>query len=590
MSRHFSASIVFGLLCLISATASGQVTGPRTRVTQPIDEARRVLLAGNTRPEVNPKNDLGPVEDSLHLDMFLQLNRSPEQEVAAREFVESLTSKNSPNFHKWITAAQFGERFGASNEDIATVNRWLESHGFHVNGVPVHRMVIDFSGSAAQVREALHTDIHYLSVRGKRSFANMRDPQIPEALAPVVMGVVSMSNIQPQPMYRSKAQYTISPQTEAVVPGDLATIYNLNPLFTAGYTGQGQTIVVVEDSDLFSGTADWNSFRKTFALTQYTGATLTQSHPAGVTSCSDPGVAGAADEAALDVEWASASAPSAAIVMASCQDTTNFGGFIALQNILTSGAALPSIVSISYGQSETTDGPTYNAYISSLYQLAAAEGVSVFVSSGDAAAAAVDRFNTAAVFGINVSGWTSTPYNVSVGGTDFGDYAAGTSSSYWSPVNGTYFNSAISYVPEIPWNDSCGSAVAANYYGFTTSYGLGGFCNSYPDYADTAAGSGGPSGCATGAKTNGYSVSGTCAGWPKPSWQTVNGNPSDGVRDIPDVSLFAAAGVWGRYLVFCYSAEATCSGSPAGWAGGGGTSFSTPIMAGIQALDRKSVV
>ena len=542
------------------------------------------MLAGSTRPEANPKNDLGAVEDSLHLDMFLQLNRSPEQEVAAREFVESLTDKNSPNFHKWITAAQFGERFGASSEDIATVKRWLESHGFHVNGIPAHRMVIDFSGNAAQVREALHTDIHYLSVRGKRSFANMRDPQIPEALAPVVIGVVSMSNIQPQPMYRSKAQYTINPQTEGVVPGDLAAIYNLNPLFAAGYTGQGQTIVVVEDSDLFSGTSDWNSFRKAFGLTQYTGATLTQSHPTGAAACGDPGISGAADEAALDVEWASAAAPSAAIVMASCQDTTTFGGFIALQNILTSGGALPSVVSISYGESETTDGPTFNAYIGNLYQLAAAEGVSVFVSSGDAAAAAVDRFNTAAIFGINVSGWTSTPYNVSVGGTDFGDYAAGTSGRFWSPVNGTYFNSAMSYVPEIPWNDSCGSAVAANFYGFTTSYGLAGFCNSYPDYADTAAGSGGPSGCATGAKTNGYSVSGTCAGWPKPAWQAVNGNPSDGVRDIPDLSLFAAAGVWGRYLVFCFSAEASCTGSPSNWAGGGGTSFSTPIMAGIQAV------
>jgi subtilase family serine protease/sugar lactone lactonase YvrE len=584
MSLRFSGSIAFGVLCLVSASAKGQVTGPRAQITQPIDEARRVVLAGNTRPEANPRNDLGPVEDSLHLDMFLQLNRSPEQEVAAREFVESLTSKNSPNFHKWITAAQYGERFGASSDDIATVKRWLESHGFRVNGVPAHRMVIDFSGSAAQVREALHTDIHYLSVRGKRAFANTRDPQIPQALAPVVTGVVSLSNIQPQPMYRSKAQYTISPRTEAVVPGDLATIYNLNPLFAAGYTGQGQTIVVVEDSDLYSGSQDWNSFRKAFGLTQYTAATLTQSHPAGVTTCGDPGVSGAAGEAALDVEWASAAAPNAAIVMASCQDTTNFGGFIALQNILTSGAAPPSVVSISYGEAETTDGPAFNAYISNLYQLAAAEGVSVFVSSGDAAAAAVDRFNSAAIFGINVSGWTSTPYNVSVGGTDFADYAAGTTGSFWSPVNGTYFNSARSYVPEIPWNDSCGSVIAANFYGFTTSYGLSGFCNSYPDYEDTAAGSGGPSGCATGAKTNGYSVSGTCTGWPKPSWQAVNGNPRDNVRDTPDVSLFAASGVWGRYLVFCFSEEASCTGSPSNWSGGGGTSFSSPAMAGIQAV------
>ncbi len=563
---------------------SSQLAAQISRIGQPIDNSRRVVLAGNTRPEANAINDLGPVENNLHLDMFLQLSRGPEQEKSAREFVESLTNIQSPNFHNWIGAAEFGRRFGASAEDISTITGWLASQGFHVNAVPAHNMVIDFNGTAAQIRQTFRTEIHYFSVNGKRRFANVRDPEIPAALAPAVAGIVSMSDIGPNPTNLPKAQYTFNANYQFVVPADLATIYNLNPLFNAGYTGQGQTIVVVEDSDLFSGTADWNSFRKTLGLSQYSSATLTQSHPQGLSTCSDPGVGGAADEAAIDVEWASAAAPSAAIVMASCADTTNFGGFIALQNIVAGGGAVPSIVSISYGEGETQDGAAFNAYISSLYQLAAARGVSVFVSSGDAAATAVDRGNTAAVFGITVSGWASTPYNVAVGGTDFGDSAAGTTNSFWSPVNGTFYNSAKSYVPEIPWNNSCGSAVAANYFGFALSYGLGGFCNAYPDYNQTAAGSGGPSNCATGAVNNGYAASGSCAGWPKPAWQSVFGNPSDGVRDIPDVSLFAANGAWGHYYIVCFSLEASCSGAPVNWSGFGGTSVSSPIMAGIQAL------
>ncbi|HUI57792.1 MAG TPA: protease pro-enzyme activation domain-containing protein [Bryobacteraceae bacterium] len=531
---------------------------------------------------------MGLVADDLHLDMYLQLKRSPEQEEAARQFVESLTDKTSPNFHKWITAAEYGRRFGVAAEDIATVTRWLESHGFTVNGVPANNMVIDFSGTAGQVRGALHTEIHNLEVAGKPYFANISDPQIPAALLPAVTGVVSLNNFRPHPMLVPKRQYTVNSYTVPVVPGDLATIYNLNAAFAGGYTGQGQTIVVVEDTDLYNGTGDWTAFRRTFGLNQYQYGSLTQVHPApgsGGGTCSDPGVNGNDAEAALDVEWASAAAPNAAIVMASCADSsTNFGGFIALQNMLSNGGALPSVVSISYGESETAGGATFNAYINTLYQTAAAAGVSVFVASGDSAAVGNDRSQDVAVHGITVSSFASTIYNVAVGGTDFGDTAAGTMTTFWNAANGTYFDSAKSYVPEIPWNDSCAGSVFASYRGFSATYGPSGSCNSMYIYLNTDGGSGGPSGCATGATKVPAVVSGTCAGYAKPSWQSIFGNPSDGVRDLPDVSLFSAPGLWGHYYVFCLSEGTSCAGPPSTWYGGGGTSFASPIMAGIQAL------
>ena len=145
---------------------------------------------------------------------------------------------------------------------------------------------------------------------------------------------------------------------------------------------------------------------------------------------------------------------------------------------------------------------------------------------------------------------------MSVGGTDFGDTYAGTNSTYWSGSNGTTYGSALSYVPEIPWNDSCASELIAGFEGYGQTYGSSGFCNSSAGngYRNTTAGSGGPSGCATGAPSKSGVVSGTCAGYAKPTWQSgLFGNPSDGVRDIPDVSLFAANGVWGHYYVVCYS-------------------------------------
>ncbi len=577
-----------GLLLAFTGAGRAQTTGPRPLITQAIDDNGLVTLVGNTRPEANRRNDLGPVEDDLRLDMYLQLKRSPEQELAAQKLVESLTDKTSANFHKWITAAQFGERFGAASADIAVVSGWLEAHGFTVNGVSANGMVIDFSGTAGQVREALHTEIHNLDVAGRRYFANMTDPRIPAALLPVVTGVVSLSNIMPPPMYVPRAQYTVSTTDYPLVPGDLATIYNLNPAFAGGYTGQGETIVVAEDTDLYNGTADWSTFRETFGLAaQYPGGSVTQVHPApktGGTACTDPGVNGDDAEAAIDVEWASAAAPNAAIVMASCAGTTNFGGFIALQNLLSNGGPLPAVVSISYGAPETELGAAENSYINTLYQTAAAAGVSVFVSSGDNAAAVADRGATAAVEGVTVSGFASTVYNVAVGGTDFGDYAAGTVTSFWNGANGVYYNSAKSYVPEIPWNDSCGGAVAAAYYGFGSSYGTTALCNAYPYFAEVVGGSGGPSGCATGTQSVVFAVSGTCAGYAKPSWQSIFGNPNDGVRDIPDVALFASNGFWGHYYVVCLSDGGSCTGAPSTWAGFGGTSVSAPIMAGIQTL------
>ena len=576
-------------------------TGPGLS-RQAADDGRRVTLSGNTRSAANSANDSGRVEDSLHLDhMLLQLQRSPEQEKALQGLIEELHNPASANYQHWLTPEQFGQRFGLDEQSRTAVTDWLQSHGFTVNVVYPNGMLIDFSGTAKQVEAAFGTEIHHYNVNGEPHIANSSDPSIPAAIAPFVAGIVSLHDFRPRKMHKlhdAHANYTFTSSGstyQAVVPSDLATIYNLNPLFKAGISGQGQTIVVIEDTNLYSN-ADWTTFRSTFGLSTYTGGSLTTVHPApktGRNNCTNPGVNGDDGEAILDAEWASAAAPSAAIQVASCADTrTTFGGLIAFQNLINASSTPPALVSISYGECEAENGASANAAYSAAYQQAVAEGVSVFVSSGDEGAASCDANLTKATHGIGVSGFASTPYNVAVGGTDFGDSYAGSNTTYWNSTNTTTYGSALSYIPEIPWNDSCASVLLASYLGFTTTYGASGFCNSAEGkeyYLTTAAGSGGPSGCATGSATTSGVVSGSCKGYSKPSWQAgLLGNPSDGVRDIPDVSLFAANGVWGHYYVFCWSDTANggtaCTGAPSGWAGAGGTSFASPIMAGIQAL------
>jgi subtilase family serine protease len=602
----FSAVVLAVLIAAPSVSAQAE-SGfhARPRITQGIDEMNRVALTGNTHPEARPANDRGRVANGFAMDhMLLQLKRSNEQELALQQFLDELQSKGSPNFHHWLSAQEFGERFGLAKSDLDVVIGWLESHGFQVNVVYPSGMLIDFSGTAAQVRKAFLTEVHYLEVKGQKHVGNVNDPQIPAALAPVVAGIVSLHDFRPHAMHHLRKvnqEFTfpgvLGDANYAVVPADLAQIYNLNVLFSAGISGQGQTIALIEDTDVFSA-SDWNTFRQTFGLSNYSSGSFTQVHPPAPpaqpgNNCGAPGIIVPNDaEAILDAEWASAAAPSAAIEMAACADTsTTFGGLIAIQNLINAAAPPPSIMSISYGQCETVNGAAANAAYNSAYQQAVAEGVSVFVAAGDSGAAGCDNSATEATHGIGVNAFASTPNNVAVGGTDFSDTYSGTNANYWNSTNTSAFGSAVSYIPEIPWNDSCAGELVSTYLGFSPTYGSTSLCNDPlfgSFFASTVAGGGGPSQCASGTASTRGVVGGSCAGWAKPAWQDVLGNPTDGVRDTPDVSLFAADGLWSHYYVFCWSdtahGGAACGADPSGWSGAGGTSFSSPIMAGIQAL------
>jgi hypothetical protein len=402
-----------------------------------------------------------------------------------------------------------------------------------------------------------------------------------------------------------------------VAPADLATIYNFNPVFTGGNTGQNQTIYLIENASVYTGSPptmpppDWTTFRSAFLPTYTPLPSLTTINPppsSGPNNCTAPAVSNV-PEATIDIEYASAAAPGAALVVVSCADSPPTSGlYIAIQNLINSTTYSPTIISMSYGESETNIGQTANAMFYSLYQTAVGMGISVFVSAGDAGPAESDRSSGGqnqpiAVHGININGYASTPYNVAVGGTDFSDTYSGTTSTYWNTAistGATNYGSALSYIPEIPWNDTCANRLLASSQGYGTTYGSAGFCNSnYVVSTNTAlleprGGSGGPSACATGAASTPGVVSGTCAGYPTPSWQTaVFGLPSNGVRVLPDVALFAAAGPWHHAYIFCYSGppspQKNCTGTPAsnpaGWSYyGAGTSFAAPIMAGIQAL------
>ena len=593
--RKYSQTVVSFVAALAVAAGSGLSAGTQgssaagsdsapPRIVQAIDETNLVMLPGNTHPLARPEFDQGPVPDSFPMEhLQLLLERSPEREQALERLIDEIHDPNSPNYHQWLNAGELGEEFGPSRQDIDLVVSWLRSHGFEVNLVYPNGLVIDVTGTAGQVREAFHTEIHNYSVDGALHIANSRDPALPAALAPVVAGFAALHDFRPRPMMRPHPHFSFVYQGQQlydVGPQDFATIYNLSPLWMANtpIRGAGETVAVLEDTDM--QTPDWAAFRAAFGLSKYSG-TFAQIHPpplSGSNNCSDPGTNIDEGEAALDAEWSGAVAPDAAIELASCPDTSTISGdLIAAQNLVNSRNP-PPILSDSYGGCEADNGAGGNAFINDIWQQAVAEGISVFVAAGDEGAAECDYGRRFATQGITVDGTASTTYDVAVGGTDFQDYVNGTTSTYWRVTTGSGGRSVLSYVPEMTWNDSCASSVLYTYEGFPSGSA---FCNdaSGAPYVFVDAGSGGPSSI--------YS---------KPAWQSgVVGIREDGKRDIPDVSLFAADGLYTHTLLYCMS-DSKQGGSPCNYANAtdawnnsaGGTSFSAPAFAGIQALINQS--
>jgi subtilase family serine protease len=587
--------ILYSLLLLSAAgVASAAVPAGSTinaaRITQPIDE--NALVAAGSTLRLGPGSiDEGAVADSMPMQhMYLQLKRGAAEEQALESLMRELTDPHSSQYHRWLTADELGERFGPARADIETVTQWLSTQGFTVNGVFKSGLTIDISGTAGQVRNAFHTEIHHYAVNGKTHIANASVPQIPAALGPVVAGMVSLHDFMPKPaMIKPKSNFTFNckgcpggfdnVEQYDESPADLATIYNVAPLYKAKkpITGKGITVVVLEDTEI--KTTDVVTFRKAFGLSSYAG-TFAQVHPGP--GCTNPAPNGAEGEAALDSEWAGAIAPDATVHMATCADTTtNFGAFIAAQNLLDSTP--PAVMSLSYLECEAQNGPgpNGNGYVNALWQQAAAEGVSVFVAAGDNGAAGCDDFDTAtyAVGGIAANGLASTPYDVATGGTDFLDTSENANSKYWKSNNTVNGASAKSYIPETPWNDSCAGIVLYEYLGYNNPIT---FCNSTDGAGllNIVGGSGAPSFVYT-----------------KPYWQQGTfGMPNDGVRDLPDISLFASNGFWNHAILFCMS-DAAQGGAPCDYTNAvdvfsnsaGGTSFTAPQFASIQALiDQKA--
>ncbi len=566
------------LLATVVSLPVGAQVQPEPLVTQPIDASKLVTLHGTVHPLAQARYDRGAVNESTPADrLLLLLNRPPEREAAFQQYLKGLNTPGSPNYHHWLTPQQIGSRFGPGDADINAVVTWLSGSGFRVNRVSTARRFVEFSGDVGQVNAAFHTQIHEYMVDGVLHHANATDVRIPQALAGIVAAVSPLHDFRPAPQFQEagKGHYdasarqfvpdynlpsSASPLLYGVVPADFYTQYDLNPLYSANVTGAGVTIGIIDDSNIDVDVA--NAYRSVFGL---------KANPVQVVvDGGDPGENSSDVESYLDVELAGAVAPNATIDLyvsagSPYQDPLTLAAVRAIEDDQA------DVLSLSWGAGEAELRTSGNQFWNALWEQAAAQGQTVLVAAGDDGQLPDENYWFLGLYtGPAVNGIASTPWDIAAGGTDFyyADYASGapSASTFWNATNDPVTKGSLKApITEQVWSDLLGlNAIPSGV--LPDSWGAGG---------------GGASSCAT------LNSSNACAGgYAKPIWQTGPGVPADGVRDIPDISLFASNEANYSALVTC-DYEGECAPDASGNFNMdlvGGTSAAAPAMAGIMAL------
>jgi uncharacterized protein (TIGR03437 family) len=466
-SRRYSIPVF--LLCLPLASLFAQ-TG-------------RVTMRGHIRPQARPENDQGPVESGFPVSgMTLMLKPTAAQHAALQQLLAQQQDPASPKYHQWLTPDQYAAAYGASADDLNRLTGWLKSQGFTVDSTARSRLYLTFSGTAQQAGTAFRTSIHRYRVNGRTHYANATEPSIPAEFSSLVSSIRGLNDFRLKPRLRAAhPEMNSGSGAHHLAPDDVATIYNIAPLYQAGVDGSGQKIAVVGQTNV--NLTDIQQFRSKFNLPapNLTKVLVPGSKNPGISNDDLP-------EADLDIEWSGAVARNAQIVYVYSTDV--------IQSLIYAiDSNIAPVLSMSYGGCEAADLVDLPGY-QQLAQQANTQGMTWVTAAGDSGAGDCEDYGAMiAQNGLAVDAPAVIPEVTAMGGTTLNDVGG----SYWAATNDANSASALSYIPETVWND--------------TPLGRG-----------LAAGGGGAS-----------------IFFPQPSWQTAVGAPNDGGRHVPDVSLSSSA-------------------------------------------------
>src|SRR5271166_718870 len=540
--RIFSSLLLLPCLWLLCLP----IPAGAQRISATIDNANQWRLPGSVSPRARPELDRGAVDSSMPMEgMKLVFQLTPEQQNNLDMLLRQQLDPTSPHYHKWLTPEQYAERFGVSPGDISRAANWLRQQGFTTIIPARSRTWISFNGSAALVEAAFHTPIHQYPVNGKMHYANAAEPSLPGAFRGVVMAVGSLNNFRPRPHSVPSVQPHFTSDVSGkhfLAPDDLATIYDIHGLYNSGIDGSFETIAVLGQTDLSTDSNHNNQYDvQTFRSAANLPAANLQ--VVLVPGQSDPGSdASDQDEANLDLEWAGAVARNAKLIYVNSTNAL----FSSLQYAVDQNLA--PVISISYGLCEAQLSGSDIATLTAAAQQANAQGQTIVASSGDSGPADCD-YNTdpnnpvkSATHGYAVDVPASFPYVTGMGGTEFSEGDDTGATQYWSGTNNSNGGSALSYIPEMVWNDTVADgSLAASGGGVSTLFS-------------------------------------------KPSWQAGAGVPADGQRDVPDLALNSSADHDGYLICSRSSCVNGFRRSDQTLNVIGGTSAAAPTFAGIVAL------
>jgi hypothetical protein len=563
----------------------------KDRISGPVFSSPMETARGSKPGWVALATDQGALSGPTTLyGLQLVFQRSVHQEADLENLLEQQHTSGSAVFHHWLKPAQFAARYGASQHDLQSAAAWLQSQGLVVDQVPPSNDRILFHGTVTQINAAFRTEVHQYTFQGTSGFSNAHEISLPHALT----GVFHLEGLHTVPLFpryvlphaRSGASTNsplYSPATQSgtqpryLVPDDVQTIYDIKPLYNGGYTGNGQYIGILGQSNILPYLSDIQNF---FALTGNSSGNLPQQVlvPGTGSALASSQISGMdLVESDLDVEWAASIAPEASILYITSGPRGNVLSALryAIQTpLIHDGQDVVPVLSMSYSEGcEPMNAPDDFTDDMQLHQQANAQGQTLVFSSGDNGSSGCgagtvpgqSNPNSYIGSGLAVDYPASSPYVTAAGGTSLvGDRSSsapftpqsGLLAQYWSTTNNTTLGSALSYIPEGAWNDALPHVVAGD------------------TYAAEAGGGGGPSELFNASPNLGvfalYGYTGGTLQLPaslsylaaKPSWQTGPGVPQDNARDLPDLSLHADPD-WDAYAI-CYEEFNFANGSLTG--------------------------
>lgn len=501
--------------------------------------ANLVTLPGHVPPYITFAQDEGRTPDETPIpNVVVVLAQTADRQRALQVYLEGQNDRQSPDFRHRLSPEEFADRFGATPANVDAVYRWLEDYGLTAS-VSRSRVFISVEGNASQLASAFHTTFHTFLLHGKTLHSLIAEPSVPAEIAPLIHSISGLSQdpVKATPLLLPEQQAeTLTSGNHVITPADFATIYDLNPVYKAGYSGSGQSIAVVGQSRVASDDV------QNFAA--YTNLTLSNPQVVLPPGSVDPGETNDDDqvEATLDVTRTSSVAPGATVYLV-INAQSNGGTGLPMQYVIDNQVA--QIMTVSFYGCEANAGKVNTDYYNALFSQGAAEGISIFISAGDGGVDSCEGPDSVPQANQQASiNQLCASQNVTcVGGTEFND---ADSALYWNPTNEAGHESAIGYIPEGAFND--------------------------------------PVNASTGALQIFAGGGGTSTYIPAPGWQVgLPGN--SGFRTVPDIS-FSSSGHDG-YLICLAYAGYPCVPNAQGLTvvrAVAGTSAATPSMAGIQAL------